>query len=241
MIDASPVKEIIRSRGEDGVWCTLQAGEDVCSKIIYGADEVFVAHQKVCESKPDHEGADPCTNKALDSFLRRDLDELSTTEGDSANISKDVVGDDQRNWQKKPDQAFKNIVHHEMSLYDDKEQCHVSPRKLGELELVVALLKRRHKENETCFTISARVLETETMQRLTEDVHGKADEAMMCCKGEQNLIYQEDMLEVIDNAFTIDEIHGNREEVPVERLCKRQVLLLGRDLSNGDDFFEGYY
>lgn len=64
---------------------------------------------------------------------------------------------------------------------------------------------------------------------------------MMGCQGEQDLIYQEDMLEVIDNAFTINEIHGNREEVPVERLCKRQVLLLGRDLSNGDDLFEGYY
>jgi len=97
------------------------------------------------------------------------------------------------------------------------------PCELGELELVVPLLERCHEENES------------------ENVHGKADEAMMGRKWEQNLINQENMLEVIDHAFTIDKIHGDGEEIPVERLCKREVLLLSWNLRNSNNFLEGDY
>ena len=84
----------------------------------------------------------------FDSLLRADLDQLRTTESDTTNVSEDIVGDDQADWQEEPDHALKDVVHDKVRLHDNKIQGHVSPGELGELELVVTLLERANKEDE---------------------------------------------------------------------------------------------
>jgi hypothetical protein len=47
------------------------------------------------------------------------------------------------------------------------------------------------------------------------------------------------MLEVVNNALSVQKVHGNCEKVPIQRFGQWKVLLLSRHLRNGDDFFEG--
>jgi len=75
---------------------------------------------------------------------------LCPAEGDTTNIGPDVVGDDESGREEEPDEALKDIVHDEVRLHDDEVERHVGPGKLGELELVVARLKRGDEEDETC-------------------------------------------------------------------------------------------
>lgn len=47
------------------------------------------------------------------------------------------------------------------------------------------------------------------------------------------------MLEVVDDALAVQEVHGSAEEVPVERLGEAQAAGLARHVCDGDDFLEG--
>jgi hypothetical protein len=46
------------------------------------------------------------------------------------------------------------------------------------------------------------------------------------------------MLEIVDDAFSIQEVHGRGQEIPVERLRKADVLLPAGHICNGNDFLE---
>ena len=46
------------------------------------------------------------------------------------------------------------------------------------------------------------------------------------------------MLKIVDDALSIQEIHGRREEVPIQGLGESEVLLLAGDIGDGDDFLE---
>lgn len=48
------------------------------------------------------------------------------------------------------------------------------------------------------------------------------------------------MLEIIDDALPIEEIHCRREEIPIQRLGEFQVLRSARNVRDGDNFFERY-
>lgn len=60
----------------------------------------------------------------------------------------------------------------------------------------------------------------------------------MGSKGQQNLVNQQNVLEVIDDTFTIQKVHRDSQEIPVQGSGERKVLLLGGDLSNVDDLLE---
>jgi hypothetical protein len=62
---------------------------------LYWANKVLVAHQDVCHEHAKQNSAQPCTKKALDGLFGRYLDQLGTPEGDTTDVGKDVVGDDQ--------------------------------------------------------------------------------------------------------------------------------------------------
>ena len=83
----------------------------------------------------------------FDGLLRAQLDELSPAERNAANIGEDVIGDDQRDRDEKPDHALEDIIHNEMRLHDDQVERHVCPRELSELEAVVTFLEGSDEED----------------------------------------------------------------------------------------------
>lgn len=132
------------------------------------ADEVLGAHHDVHQEDAKENGHDPGTNKALDGLLGRQLNELGATESDTANVSPDIVGDDEGGRQEEPDHAFEDVVHDEVGLDDDKVQCHVRPSKVGELELVVAGLQRGDEEDESWIQVSTIFHDQQFNQKIVD-------------------------------------------------------------------------
>lgn len=113
---------------------------------IYRADEVLVAHEDIGHGESEDNSEDPGADEAFDGLFGRELDELCAAKCDAADVGEDVVGDDERGWQKEPNHTFKDVVHNEMCLDDNQVEGHVSPGELGELKAVVTLLKRADEE-----------------------------------------------------------------------------------------------
>lgn len=112
---------MIRPGDENWVWCTLQTCENVCPKVVDGADEVFIPHQQVGHEHSKNDGTDPGANEPFNSLLRRELYQLCAAKGDAADIGKDVVRDDKTNRQEKPNHALEDVVHDEVRHYHYKE------------------------------------------------------------------------------------------------------------------------
>lgn len=74
---------------------------------------------------------------------------------------------------------------------------------------------------------------------LTHHVQHEADESMVGCERQKHLVHQQDMLEVVNDTLSVEEVHGRRQEIPIERFCKAQVLLSARNIRNCDDFLKG--
>lgn len=140
--------ERVRLRDKHLIGHTLKASQDVRTQIIDRADEVLVAHQPVGHEITENDGANPRADEALDGLLRRQLDQLSASKGDTADISEDVIGDDKCSGEEEPNHALENVVHHKVSLNHNQVQRHMGPGKLGELESIVSLLQRSDKEHE---------------------------------------------------------------------------------------------
>ena len=83
-------------------------------------NEIGIAGHDRGQPDTEHDGKDPGSNKPLNGLLRRYSNKLRSAEGDSADVSKDIVGNDQGRRQKEPDHAFKNIVHDKMCLDHDE-------------------------------------------------------------------------------------------------------------------------
>ena len=49
---------------EDRIRAAFEAGEDVGTKVVDGADEVFVAHEEVGQAETEDNGADPGADEA---------------------------------------------------------------------------------------------------------------------------------------------------------------------------------
>lgn len=56
--------QLVVVRDEDGVRVALEAGEDVGSQVIDGADEVFGAHENVGHGEPEQYSEYPSTDEA---------------------------------------------------------------------------------------------------------------------------------------------------------------------------------
>lgn len=211
-----------RVRLEDRVRFALEAGENVGPKIGNGADEVLGAHEEVGQAKGENDRHDPGADKTLHRLLRRQFDQLRATESDTADVGEDIVGDDERRGEEEPDHALEDVVHDEVGLDNNEVQSHVRPRKVGELELEVAGLETCDEEDEA------------------NDVENKADEAVVGRKRQQDSVDQNDMLEVVNDALAIEEVHGSRQPVPVECLGGHDVACSRGHRGNGDDLLEGH-
>lgn len=76
------------------------------------------------------------------------------------------------------------------------------------------------------------------MSPLTHDVESKADEAVMSRQRQQNLIHEQNVLEVVDDALSVKEVHSRCKKVPVQGLGEAKVLLLAGDVGDGNNFLE---
>ena len=63
---------------------------------------------------------------------------------------------------------------------------------------------------------------------------------MMRRERQKDLVYQHNVLEIIDDTLPIQKVHRGPQEVPVQRPRKAQTPVSARDICNGDNFFEGY-
>ena len=61
--------DMVGLRDENGVGVAVQTGEDIGSQVVDGADEVFVAHEDVCEAEADENCADPGAHEACHHML----------------------------------------------------------------------------------------------------------------------------------------------------------------------------
>lgn len=73
---------------------------------------------------------------------------------------------------------------------------------------------------------------------LAHDVKGETDESVVVRKRKQHLVNQQNMLEIVDDAFSVQEVHRRRQKVPVQGFGETQVLLLIGDIGDGDNFLE---
>ena len=126
------------------------ASSDCLKGVAYvdRTDEVFVTRENVNEDEAKEDSGNPCADETFDGLFGREFDELSATEGDAADVSPNVVCDDEAGRHEEPDHAFKDVVHNEMCLDDNQVEGHVCPGELGELEAIMAFLERGDEEDE---------------------------------------------------------------------------------------------
>lgn len=73
----------------------------------------------------------------------------------------------------------------------------------------------------------------------TSDVQDKRDESVMRRKWLQHLIYEYNMLEVIDHTLAVQEIHRRRKPIPIQALREAQSARPRRNVRNGNNLLEG--
>ena len=126
---------------------------------------------------------------------RTDLAELT------ADICHDIVADDQRSRHEEPDEALEDVVDDEVARNDDEQQADVDPAEQGELLAEVLLLEVANETNET------------------DDVEHEADETVVAGERDEVRVDKDDVLEVVDDGFAVEEVVADDEEVPVQRLA----------------------
>ena len=58
-------------------------------------------------------------------------------------------------------------------------------------------------------------------------------------KGQQHPIHEYNVLEVVDYALSVEEVHRRPKEIPIERPRKGKILCAARDMRDGDYLLEG--
>jgi len=76
---------------------------------------------------------------------------------------------------------------------------------------------------------------------LTDDIQHKANETVVSCKWQQDLVYEQNMLEVVYYALPIEKVHSRPQKVPIQGSRKPQILSFTRYVCDGDDFLERHY
>ena len=78
-----------------------------------------MSHKYVRHAKTKDDSQDPSSDETFDCLFGRELDQLSTPEGDPAYVGEDVVGYDECGGEEEPDHSFEYVVHYEVCLdYD---------------------------------------------------------------------------------------------------------------------------
>lgn len=102
------------------------------------------------------------SNKAFPSLFGAELNEGSFSKKEPEHVCHDVIDDNHRDRNNKPNHALENVNDDEIALRDHNEECDVGPRKQRELAHVISLLQRQHKPYKT------------------NDVHRERNESVVC-------------------------------------------------------------
>lgn len=155
--------EVVGFGEENGVGVTLKASKNVgtevlkwsveplklqCKTHVDRADEVFGSRHDVDKKNTKKDRRNPSPNETLHRLLGRELNELGAAKSNAADVSKDIIRNDQRGGQEEPDHALKDVVHNKVCLYHNQIERHMSPGEVGELELVVAGLQGGNETDE---------------------------------------------------------------------------------------------
>jgi hypothetical protein len=82
---------------------------------MYGTDHVIEPREIRAKEDTKNHGAEECANETLKSLFWRELDKRGAANGNTPNIGKDVVTYNEKCWDPKPDEAFENIIHDEVT------------------------------------------------------------------------------------------------------------------------------
>lgn len=207
---------------KDGVGDTSQVRKQVGSHILHGADEVVESVQEDGEDDSPDDGTDPGAEETLDGLLGRNGNELVLSKGDSTQVGENVVGNDETSGHKEPEETLEDVVDDEVGLDNAKQNGHVGQAELGELEPVVVLFQRRHKEHKA------------------QNVQTVRQESVVLEQGvEGGLQIRVVLFNEPDDVLSLQEVDGGGQEVPVERSDPGQLLLAGRLGRQVDHLLEG--
>src|ERR1700761_9021565 len=76
--------------------------------------------------------------------------------------------------------------------------------------------------------------------RLTHNIQHKANKPMMRRKRQQNPINKHNMLKVIDDALSVEEIHRRSQKIPIQGFGETEAFPARRHVGDSDDFFEAH-
>lgn len=74
---------------------------------------------------------------------------------------------------------------------------------------------------------------------LTNHIQRETDEPMMRRKRKEESIHQHNMLEIVDDALPVQEVHDGSQKVPIQRLCEPQLLVSRWYACDSNHLFEG--
>lgn len=80
-----------------------------------GANHVVPPHEECSPDNTKDKCAPERANKSFNSLLWREGDQRGSAEELAPNVCEDVVADDERCWNPKPDQTFENVVDDEVT------------------------------------------------------------------------------------------------------------------------------
>lgn len=63
---------------------------------------------------------------------------------------------------------------------------------------------------------------------------------MVGSQRKKHLVNKDNVLKVVDDALSIEKVHGGGQKVPVQALGGAQRSSSAGDIGNGNDFLEGY-
>ena len=93
------------------------------------------------------------------------------------------------------------------------------PSELCELETIMAFLQGTHKEDEACNNSFRRssLLQSDQLEGcLTNDIKHEADESVVGCERQQDLIHEDNMLKVVYYALSVEKVHSGSQKIPIE-------------------------
>lgn len=62
---------------------------------------------------------------------------------------------------------------------------------------------------------------------------------MVCCEWQQYPIHQQNVFEIVDDALSVEKVHGCSQKVPVQRFREPQVPVFAGDIGNRNNLLEG--
>ena len=84
--------------------------------VLERAHEILVLAQDRAQNEPKQNGRERAANKTLPGLFGRELDEPRLAEEKAKHVRHDIVADDQRNGQQKPNQTLEHILDHQIRL-----------------------------------------------------------------------------------------------------------------------------